>query len=63
MVAYNQHDPSVMKPVLQTTQLSTVDVTVLREDIQEALQAKFPGETSIQIANNLCYSGKSMQLE
>lgn len=44
MVAYNQHDPSVVKPVLKATQLSAVDVTVLREDIQEALQAKFPCE-------------------
>lgn len=57
MMAYNQHDPSAVKPVLQATQLSTVDVTVLREDIKEALHAKFAGETRIQIANNVCYSG------
>lgn len=57
MVTYSQHDPSIVKPVLQATQLSTVDVTVPREDIQGALQAKFPGETHIQIANNVCYSG------
>lgn len=48
MISYNQHDPSVVKPVLQATQLYTVDVNVLREDIQEALQVKFPGEIRIQ---------------
>ncbi|KAJ4930568.1 hypothetical protein JOQ06_024877 [Pogonophryne albipinna] len=41
----------------KATQLSTVDVTVLREDIQEELRAKFPEKTLIQIANNVCYSG------
>lgn len=30
---------------------------MLREDIKEALHAKFAGETRIQIANNVCYSG------
>lgn len=54
LVAYNRHDHSVMKPVLQGTQLSTADVTGLREDIQEALQTKCPCETRIQIAINLC---------
>lgn len=57
MIAYNQHDPSVVRPVLQATQLSTVDVTVLREDIRKALQVKFPSEMHIQIANNVWYSG------
>ena len=56
-IAYNQHDPSVVRPVLQATQLSTVDVAVLREDIQKALQDKFPTEMHIQIANNVVYSG------
>ena len=57
MIAYNQHDPSVVRPVLQATQLSTVDVTVLREDIQKAVQLKFPSEIRIQIANSVLYSG------
>lgn len=57
MIAFNHHDPSVVRPVLQATQLSTVDVTVLREDIQKALQVKFPSEMHIQIANNVWYSG------
>lgn len=46
-----------MKPVLQAQQLPTVDVTALREYIQGTLQAKFPGQTSVQIANNVSYSG------
>ncbi len=54
MIVYNQHDPSVVR---QATQLSTVDVTVLREDIRKALQFKFPTEMHIQIANNVWYSG------
>ena len=57
MIAYNQHDPSIVRPVLQATQLSTVDVAVLREDIEKALQDKFPTEMHIQIANNVVYSG------
>ena len=32
-------------------------VSVLREDIQEALQAKFPGEACVQIAKSVCYRG------
>lgn len=56
MVAYNQHDSSVVTP-LQATTLSTVTVSVLRQDIQEALEAKFPGETFVQIANSVCYRG------
>lgn len=30
---------------------------MLREDIQKALQVKFPSEMHIQIANNVWYSG------
>lgn len=54
--AYNQHHSSVVTP-LQATTLSTVTVSVLRQDIQEALEAKFPGETFVQIANSVCYRG------
>ena len=57
LVAYNQHDSRAVRPLLQATTLSTVDVNVLREDIQEALQAKFPGETCVQIAKSVCYRG------
>ena len=57
LVAYNQHDSRAVRPLLQATTLSTVDVSVLREDIQEALQAKFPGETCVQIAKSVCYWG------
>lgn len=42
MIACNQHGPSVARPVLQATQLSTVDVTVLRADIRIALEVNFP---------------------
>lgn len=39
LLAYNQHDSRAVRPLLQATTLSTVDVSVLREDIKEALQA------------------------
>lgn len=57
LLAYNQHDSRAVRPLLQATTLSTMDVSVLREDIQEALQAKFPGETCVQIAKSVCYRG------
>lgn len=57
MIAYKHHDSSVVKPILHSTNLTTVDVTVLRENIQKALQAKFPDERRIQIANTVCNSG------
>lgn len=42
---------------MQATQLSTVDVTVPREDIRKALEVKFPSEMHIQIANKVWYGG------
>lgn len=57
LLAYNQHDFRAFRPLLQATTLSTVNVSVLREDIQEALQDKFPGETCVQIAKTVCYRG------
>ena len=33
LLAYDQHDSRVVRPLLQATTLSTVDVCVLREDI------------------------------
>ena len=57
MVAYHLHDSKVVQPSLQVTKLSEVNFTVLREDIKIALETKFPGESSVQMANTVCYSG------
>ncbi len=57
MVAYHLHDSKVVQPSLQVTKLSEVNLTVLREDIKTALETKFPGESSVQMANTVCYSG------
>ena len=61
MVAYHLHDSNV-EPSLQVTKLSTVDLNVLREDIKEALETKFPGESCVQITNNVCYCGTSYSI-
>lgn len=59
MVAYHLHGSKIVQPSLQVTKLSTVDLTVLRKDIREALETKFPGESCVQVANTVCYSGTS----
>lgn len=46
-------------PTILVTQLSMVDLTVLREDIKQALETKFPGESFVQMANTVGYSGTS----
>lgn len=50
---------TIVQPSLQVTKLSTVDLTVLREDIKKALEAKFPGDLAVQMANTVRYSGTS----
>lgn len=59
MVAYHQHGNNPVQPSLHVAKLSVVDVTVLREDIKKALATKFPGESHVQMANAVCYSGTS----
>lgn len=59
MVAYHLHASKIVQPSLQVTKLSTVDLSVLREDIKNALETKFPGESCVQMANTVCYSGTS----
>ncbi len=57
MVACHLHDSKVVQPSSQVTKLSEVNLTVLREDIKTALETKFPGDSSVQMANTVCYSG------
>ena len=59
MVAYHLHSSKIVEPSLQVTKLSTVDLSVLREDSKNALETKFPGELCVQMANTVCYSGTS----
>ncbi|KAJ8382602.1 hypothetical protein SKAU_G00033800 [Synaphobranchus kaupii] len=42
MMAYHLHDSKVVQPSLQVTKLSELDLTVLREDIKGAVEAKYP---------------------
>lgn len=57
MIAYHLHDSKVVPPSLQVTKLSEVDLTVLREDIKKAVEAKYPGKSCVHLANTVCYSG------
>lgn len=57
MIAYHLHDSKVVQPSLQVTKLAEVDLTVLREDIKGAVEAKYPGKSCIHLANAVCYSG------
>lgn len=56
MLAYYFNDTAILKLALSVTNLSKVPVDVLKENIQEAVQRKFPGETCIQMASTVtCY--------
>ncbi|XP_056450915.1 uncharacterized protein LOC130386152 isoform X1 [Gadus chalcogrammus] len=56
MLAYHFHGTDILKPALSVSNLSTVPVDVLKENIQEAVQRKFPGETCVQVTNTVtCY--------
>ncbi len=59
VIAYHLHGSNIVQPSLQVTKLSTVDLTVLREDIKKALETKFPGKSFFQMANTLCFCGTS----
>lgn len=59
MIAYHLHGNQTAQPSLQVTKLLTVNLTVLREDIRKAVENKFPGESNVQIANTVSYSGTS----
>ncbi|KAL2079753.1 hypothetical protein ACEWY4_025497 [Coilia grayii] len=48
MTAYHLHGSHFFQPSLQVTKLSTVDLTILREDIKNALETKFPDATMSQ---------------
>lgn len=56
MLAYYFNDTAILKPALSVTNLSKVPVDILKENIQVAVQKKFPGETCIQMASTVtCY--------
>lgn len=56
MLAYHFHGTDILKPALSVLNLSTVPVDVLKENIQEAVQRKFPGETCVKVTNTVtCY--------
>lgn len=59
MLAYHLHGTDILKPALSVSNLSTVPVDVLKENIQEAVQRRFPGETCIQVANTVTCHGTS----
>jgi hypothetical protein len=53
------HGNKIVQPSFQVSKMSTIDVSVLKEDIMEAVQSKFPGEFVFEITNTVCYSGTS----
>lgn len=56
MLAYYFNDTAILKPALSVTNLSKVPEDVLKENIQEAVQRKFAGETCIKMASTVpCY--------
>ena len=56
MLAYHFHGTDILKPALSVSNLSTVPVDILKENIQEAVQRKFPGETCVKVTNTVtCY--------
>jgi len=56
MLAYHLYNTDILKPALSVSKLSSMPLNILKEDIQEAVQRKFPGETCIQVANTVtCY--------
>ena len=59
MLAYHLHGNKIVQSSLQVTKLSTVNLSVLREDLKKALETKLPGESFVQLANTACYSGTS----
>lgn len=57
MLAYHLHGTDVLKPALSVSNMSTLPVDVLKENIQEAVLKRFPGETYIQVANTVTCHG------
>lgn len=56
LLAYHLYGTDLLTPALSVSNLSRVPVDILKEDIQEALKRRFPGETFIQVANTVtCY--------
>lgn len=62
MLAYHVHGTDILTPALSVSNLSTVPVDVLKENIQEALKRRFPGEACIQVANTVTCCGNSYSL-
>ena len=59
MLAYHSHGRDIFKPALNVSNLSTVPVDVPKENIQDAVQRKFPGETCVHVANTVICHGNS----
>lgn len=56
MLAYYLHGTDIMNPALSVSNMSSVPLDVLKENLQKAVQKKFPGETCLQVANSVtCY--------
>lgn len=62
MLAYHLHGTDVLKPALRVSNMSTLSVDVLKENIQEAVQKKFPGENCIQVANTVTCHGTTFSV-
>ena len=57
LLAYHLPGSDVAQLSFQVTKLSEVDLILLREDIKEAVGAKYTSKSCVLSANTVCYSG------
>lgn len=57
MIAMHLHESNVIKSSLLVTTTSQVSVDVLKDDIKDLVQARYPRVTMVHIANNVCLLG------
>lgn len=57
MVGYNLHIPIPEKTTLQVTHVSAISVEVMKEDVVRCLNCRYPGITTVSVAQNVSYDG------
>lgn len=57
LMAFHSHTSDPLKPSLFVSHVSSVQLDLLHNDVQEAVRSKFPNEASVQLANTVSCSG------
>ncbi|XP_060782162.1 uncharacterized protein LOC132889550 isoform X1 [Neoarius graeffei] len=57
MLGFHMNSPSYGKSTLDVPHVSTVPVSVLKEDVAQAFRAKFPSASVVHLAKKACSSG------